>query len=412
MNRRSLIKLGAGSLLGLGLGCGRKAEPPAEPARRPEPPPPLRYCMVVFMRGGIDPVYTTDPRERHEVDPGIDVPYQRDAIVTDGNVRLGPHLAPLRASLPQLAILNGVRVATANHETGGAQTLRLRTGVLPAMPGILDIVGRKRDGQPLGCVSLLNYFEQEYSRRWFSDAHLRLTGIMSDENRRLMAASLRRQASGMAGTSGERALTAESMRDSAAFLEATTRIPRFEPRDWRSAGGVGIEEKLLQRALWLFEHDLTRTVYFKAYQRWDTHERNHEGQTSASGGFFPLLARFLAELGQRRNRFGLLAQQVLIVALSEVGRFPRLNSDRGKDHFPEVPVMFLGPGVVGGVHGATGKQLEGHAISLRTGRAPTDGTAGHHVRLDDVGATVLTAFGIDPATHGYDGRVLDFLGLA
>jgi hypothetical protein len=418
MNRRSLIKLGAGTLLGLGLSaaCGRKQERPGHepaPSPPPAPPPALRYCMVLFMRGGIDAMYTTDPREPAEVEAGVDVPFARDGIVTDGAVRLGPHLAPLRAHLPRMAILNGVRVHTANHETGAAQVLRLRTGVLPAMPGILDLVGRRRDGQPLGCVSLGILRDGEFSRRWFSDEQLRQLHVMPAEDRQVLAASLRRQADRLAKTTSEQRLTGESLRECAAFVEATLGIPRFQARAWPGPPTVQREATSLQQALWLLEHDLTRTVYVKAYQRWDSHERNHEGQTGASGPFFPLLAHFLGELGRRRNRFGSLADQTLIVALSEVGRFPRLNSDQGKDHFPEVPVLFIGPRVAGHArYGATGRNLEARPISLRTGHEPSDGTAGQHVLLDDVGATVLQAFGVNPGTHGYHGRILDFLGLA
>src|SRR5262249_9205403 len=130
------------------------------------------------------------------------------------------------------------------------------------------------------------------------------------------------------------------------------------------------------------------------------------------GEYFPLLARFLEEAKRRSTPFGSVFDNLLIVVTSELGRFPRLNDDQGKDHFPETPVLFLGRRInTGGGHGAafgaTGREMEAVPLRLSDGRPV--GKDGYRVQLDDVGATLLQLTGVNPRSYGYDGRILDFL---
>ena len=57
-------------------------------------------------------------------------------IIESGDVRFGPLMKDLTHWALRMAVVNGVRVKTANHETGFRQILRFRTGVSPAMPGL------------------------------------------------------------------------------------------------------------------------------------------------------------------------------------------------------------------------------------------------------------------------------------
>lgn len=411
LDRRDALRLGLASLISLPA-CRRRPRPKVAATRKAAP----RSCVVIFMRGGIDAVFTTDPKRVSEVEPGVDVPYPESSILAPegSGVRVGPHLAPILPSLSRMAILNGVRVHTANHETGAAQVIRMRTGVLPAMPSLLDVIGERRDGQPLACVSLGELNEHEHARRWFSEQQLRLLHDTPPDERLLLAQVMRKQAARLA-TKGKLALehqaTRENLEDAAKLLERTAALPRFEAVSWSGEQKTSPIPTSFQQALWLLENDLTKCVFMKAYLPWDTHERNTQGQETYSPSFFANLQRFFAELAARRNAHGLLADTTRVVLTSEVGRFPRLNGDQGKDHFPELPMMFYGPrlathGGRGAVFGRTGRQMESLAIDPKTGRP---GATAHPVRLDDVGATLLQSFGVAPEAHGYQGRVLDFL---
>jgi uncharacterized protein (DUF1501 family) len=379
-----------------------------------------RYCVILFLRGGMDAIFTTDPKERSEVDSSIDVPYPSSEILSAGNVRLGPHLKALEPFARKLAIVNGVHVGTANHETGAEQMLRLRTQVTPAMPGILDIVGAHREGQALGCLTLGNTYHHDHSGGWFgNEALLREIDRAGPEDLAMMARTYRREASNMLSHTkdAERAQAADNLTQCAALFERLVTTPKFmaaAPPGRDSAEVKGSDESVnrnLERCLWALENDLTRCAYVK-FADWDTHSFNARAQKSSSTHFFPLLANFLKALETRRNAYGSLAENTLVIVGSELGRFPRLNNDLGKDHFPQAPYLFFGPGIQtndgrGAAFGKTAKQMEALPVDLRTGSDVAVG--GHFMTLDDVGATVLHAMGVSPKTHGYQGNVLDFL---
>src|SRR5581483_5302373 len=115
---------------------------------------PPRYFVTIFLRGGIDAVYTTDPKTAKDVDARVDVPYTVDGIVDAGTLQLGPHFRPLAKYASEMCILRGVQVATANHESGAYQIMRMRTAVQPNMPSLHDIIGSHREDQPLASVTM------------------------------------------------------------------------------------------------------------------------------------------------------------------------------------------------------------------------------------------------------------------
>ena len=161
-SRRDLMRLGVSAGVMSGVMMGARHARAAATTRAP------RHVVVLFLRGGIDAVFTTDPRRRSEVAAGVDVPYEPSAIVESSGLRLGPHFAPLAPFAGDMAIVNGVQVRTANHQTGAQQTLRLRTRVTVDMPAILDIVALQRE-QPVGCVSFGHLTEHEHGPGFFTD---------------------------------------------------------------------------------------------------------------------------------------------------------------------------------------------------------------------------------------------------
>ena len=92
---------------------------------------------------------------------------------------------------------------------------------------------------------------------------------------------------------------------------------------------------------------------------------------------------------------------------SEIGRFPRLNAGRGKDHFPQAPYLFMGPWfATGRTFGGTDRQMVAQPISLATGAVERGGA---RLVLDDLGTTLLRLDGADPELSGHAGRHLRFL---
>jgi hypothetical protein len=94
---------------------------------------------------------------------------------------------------------------------------------------------------------------------------------------------------------------------------------------------------------------------------------------------------------------GSLAEELTIVVLSEMGRFPLLNQVGGKDHWTYTSAMLIGSGIQGGqAVGEYDADCRGGKIDLVTGQPDEQGISlvGAHL-----GATVLQLADIDPAEH-------------
>ncbi len=414
---------------------GRRPASRAAGPDRPLPPRP-RHLVLIAMRGGLDAVLSTSPKRPGEVDASVDVPYAPGDVFEVNGHRYGPHLRPLAPHLGSFAIVNNVHVGTVQHETGEPQLVRLRTRVGTAVPTAADVIGWYREGPPLGAIALGGRLWDASSAGMLDCTARR---ILSGEDRDLCDAllalppdELHRSAEALdhlaagahlAAGSGGAPETRRHAGDMAALLRRIAAVPPFREETWVpetepgermffNAPRIRFIARDLQRTLWLLEHELVACVNVGCRElEWDSHVHNLVWQTRMNAAYFPVLARFLEELHRRRNRHGTLAEQTMIVMGSELGRHPRLNDHGGKDHFPETSLFLAGPNVrtagrLGAVYGATGRRMEGLPISPATGMPDR---SGYVPTLDDVGATVMAAFGIDPLAHGYTGRHLPFL---
>ncbi len=397
---RAVRLAAAGACFG-GLPRALAAKPPVGP----------RYVVSLFLRGGIDAVYTTDPKTRADVDRDVDVPYPPSSIV-DGAIPLGPHFAPLSRFTKDMAIVRGLQVHVANHEGGAYQFLRMRTGVMPNMASLGEIIGQRRE-QALASVTLGDLSSFDYSANSLvaptgsgGRTALDMLDALDDESISVLAKSYRKHLRAMpeSGASERQLRTREHLAQLAEFLERSSTLPRFQSENWGLLRDTAAD---LQRALYLCEHDLARCVTVKIQLDWDSHFRNAAKQEQANGVFAPLLARFIDELHRRRNAQGSLASQTLLVVGSELGRFPVINGNLGKDHFPETQLLLMGPGIRPGAYGQTAKRMQGRRIDVTS--AAIDGPGGVHLELDDIGATILGLTGYTPSVYGYRGRRLGFL---
>ena len=89
-----------------------------------------------------------------------------------------------------------------------------------------------------------------------------------------------------------------------------------------------------------------------------------------------------------------MLDETLVVVMGEFGRTPKINSNGGRDHWPNVfSVALAGGGIRGG-------QVFGSSDAL--GEYPKD----NPVTPSDLAATIYTLLGIDPSheLHTSDGR--------
>ena len=158
----------------------------------------------------------------------------------------------------------------------------------------------------------------------------------------------------------------------------------FSPRDVARYG-----ESALGRHMLLARNLLEAGVTFVKVGSygWDTHGDNFNGHISLVPKFDQAFAAILEDLDQR----GML-DNVLVIAMSEFGRTPRINGHLGRDHWPEAwSLVMAGTGIRRGV--VVGKT---NAAGTFVDSEPYD--IGHLFH------TWFQALGIDPATTEYDNR--------
>lgn len=129
---------------------------------------------------------------------------------------------------------------------------------------------------------------------------------------------------------------------------------------------------------------------------WDTHNdifTLKERYPTDRNAHLPSLDRALSALIQDLTDRRML-DETLVVVMGEFGRTPKINSQGGRDHWPNVfSVMLAGGGVQGG-------QIVGSSDAL--GEFPKE----RPVTPSDLSATIYTLLGIDPSfeLHTSDGR--------
>ncbi len=406
ISRRSFAK---GVIAGAAAGTIPLSAVAAPAARRPS------MLIQILLLGGIDGVWTTDPKVRSVVQPDVDVPYGEKDILTvkssGGSISLGPLFRALEPYAPNMAVVNGVACSTVSHAVGTFQLLQMRRTFPQNGPDFCARLGERiRGDRPLAEVRIM-----QGGKAPGTGAVLAIT----DQNDNLLQRLREMAANQPVRGTLKRSLDAELQRHPEArmvfepALRLLERLPT-EPMPPSPPPAIPIPPGWLVRvrdAVYLLQHRLSSTVTIVSPPVFDTHVLNTDNQRkTVANVLVPSLLHLFGELHRVRTSDGkLLADEVGIVISSELGRFPVLNEFNGKDHFPEMPFLFLGPGIRPGQYGETDKRMSGTPISPQTGRA-SSGPRDFQPSIDDVGATILSWFGIDDAASmGFLGKRLDFL---
>ncbi|HEY4181359.1 MAG TPA: DUF1501 domain-containing protein [Kofleriaceae bacterium] len=422
--RRGFLKSSGAALVASGLfGARAVAAPPVRP----------RYFIQLFLRGGFDAILTTDPKLRGQIDANVDLPYDESAIIDLGSHRIGPDFARLRDEFPAMAVLNAVDHGTVSHAAGLDNILHLKRSY-PVRDelgtGIAGRLGNALASTPLDEVWMIaastarpqflpvrrSLVMQDYSpgsptlvdQLWTAgkeDAALAARALDAEYARCKLRP--RQDCTSLAAVRG----VLDRMVGTDLPAPGTLTIPLDDPTNAEFAKGAAAIWCTLTRDIsYLLQNEVTRTVFCAVpHAGFDTHQSNTPGQARCCLVFAEGFKLLMNTLRATKTKNGLsLAEQTGIVISSEVGRNPFMNSAQGKDHFPQHPVIFMGPGVRPGQYGSTDKTMAGLPISAETGKL---GTARRLIEpnLDDVGATILRWFDVDPVNAGYTGRPLDFL---
>jgi uncharacterized protein (DUF1501 family) len=217
----------------------------------------------------------------------------------------------------------------------------------------------------------------------------------SDEISAIEDAFVRQRIESMLGEAGRGA--EEELLESA--LSATERLEALvaspEARRLGSALTLSEQGQLMVEA---FSAGLAHAgiLSFQGDFGWDTHGANHLQSDNFEDLFSGLGETVLALSQTDGPAGGTLLEETMVVVVSEMGRYPKLNAREGKEHWTFTSAMLIGAGVAGGqALGAYDHQFEGSPFDLETGVMGDSGVVPTPANLS---ATVLENCGIDASS--------------
>jgi uncharacterized protein (DUF1501 family) len=164
----------------------------------------------------------------------------------------------------------------------------------------------------------------------------------ADERAALQAAANARYAKGRRKEMGEATSYVYDVARTLMKRQDLFDTARFDPKDVERYGTHEIGRHMLQ-ARKMLEAGVT-FVKVNSYG-WDTHGDNFNGHLSLMPKFDQAFAAIVSDLDDR----GML-ENVLVIAMSEFGRTPRINGHIGRDHWPEAwSIAMAGCGLKRGV---------------------------------------------------------------
>jgi uncharacterized protein (DUF1501 family) len=371
-----------------------------------------RSCILLWMSGGPATIDLWDLK------PGTATggPYKEIATRAPG-LKIGEHLPKLAAAGDRLAVVRSVSTKEGDH---GRATYFVRTGNLPV--GGIDFptfgavaakeLGNGANGLP-PFVSIApqrvlaptafgpGFLGPQYAPLLVADGQVTaapanapaadgqlkvqdlghyggVTQSKADERLALLRdleSDFLRQRPGLTADS-HRAAYAAAVRlmtpETAKAFDLSAEKPELRDRYGRNLFGQGclLARRLVERGVPFVEITL---------DGWDTHANNFDAVKNLCGVLDPAWSTLMADLKDH----GLL-DSTLIVWMGEFGRTPKINPQKGRDHFPDAwSAVFAGGGIAGG---------------RAVGRTNKDGTKVEErpVGVPDLLATVCNALGIDP----------------
>ncbi len=405
--RRHFLASGA-----VGLGCASSGWFNRLAAAGEKTPGRSKSCILLWMYGGPSTIDLWDLKPGHE-NGGPYKPIKTDAP----GLMFGEHLPELAKWGSKMAVLRGMSTKEGDHSRA---TYQMRTGNLPLggikFPGIGGVVSKEL-GDPKNelpnCVSIApqRFFNGDADGAGFlgpqyaplivadnvtqmpgqvamnvdtslkvqnlarpsevskehSDARLEMLKQMQED----FAAGRPSPVSSSHQSAYDRA-TRLMQSDAGKVFDLTQEKDKDRDRYGRNLFGQGclLARRLVEKGVPFVEVNLGN---------WDTHNDNFGAVKNLCGTLDAGWSALMADLKER----GLL-DSTLIVWMGEFGRTPKINPQKGRDHFPNAWATVLAGGGIKG----------GQAV----GKTSADGTTVEDrvTTTVDLLATACLALGIDP----------------
>ncbi|MEE2751022.1 MAG: DUF1501 domain-containing protein [Myxococcota bacterium] len=177
-------------------------------------------------------------------------------------------------------------------------------------------------------------------------------------------------------------------------------LPDLDLGSVDTSGYVPVSQRV-SPAITCFRQGITRCATVKHEGLWGTGWDTHAAIQLQGDHYETLFADLLLIQDMLENTPGeveaSLADEVVMVVFSEMGRTPKVNAQGGKDHWTDTSAMILGPGVSGGrVIGAYDDVLLGQKVDLASGELSESGT---RLTSAHLGATILALGDVDPGDY-------------
>ena len=378
---------------------------------------PKRACILLWMNGGPSQMDTFDLKPGH-ANGGT---FKEIATAVPG-IKISEHLPKIAAQMKHLALLRGMSTKEGDH---GRATYLMRTGYVPLggieFPTFGSLVSKelgneKSDLPNFVSIAPVRFLSQaayssgflgpQYAPLMVGDSTNFFGNIGGDYEQYLKVADLD-PVKGVTREQSEKrvamlkevedkfvadhpGLTTGSHRaayDKAVRLMKAEAAKAFELKDepaalrdkyGRNLFGQGclLARRLVERGVPFVEVTLSATPGSPA--GWDTHQGNFDAVKSLSGTLDPAFATLIDDLKQK----GLLDTTTL-VWMGEFGRTPRINPQRGRDHFSAAWTTVIGGGGIKGGQVVGRTSADGMTVEDRVTTA------------QDLLATVCKAIGVD-----------------
>ncbi len=417
LSRRDWLRLSAAGVVSYSMSgwLGALADEGAKDPKR------QRACILLWMNGGPSQLDTFDLKPGH--DNGG--PYKEIETAVPG-IKISEHLPKLAGHMKDMVIVRSMNTKEAEHDRA---TYWMRTGYAPgsniSYPAFGSVVAKElenKDGELPNYVSIAPYrfispssygpgfLGPQYAPLMLGDnaVFFQPNGRNNyDQLLKVQDLDLPRGVSREESEARVKMLTelereflaerpAAAVQSHIAAYERAVRMMRSaaakafnlsdEPEELRDAYGRNLfgqgcmlARRLVERGVPFVEVTLSSAPGVENGIGWDTHQNNFDNVKRLSEVLDPAWATLIEDLKKR----GLL-DFTLIVWMGEFGRTPKINPQKGRDHWSvSWSTVLAGGGIKGGqVIGKT--SADGSKVEERP------------VAVADLLATVCLALGLDP----------------
>ncbi len=345
------------------------------------------------------------------------------------NLRFGPGIGNLLDVHDRLTVFNGIAMNTVSHEdgvvysttgrhkTGGSVpassidvVLTSELGASQLMPDVAINFNSHYIGDNLGPyaiplrVSSVEEITKSFSRSdvFFTPADRnRITALLTDEAKGLAKTSTHPEVY-RSLASQHAALPTLLGGDLATAFNATRLQAAYPQFNYKSVvqGNVAVGAAFAVEAI---KRNLVRCVAFNLGGL-DTHGANYRQHAHTLQELFGAVAIMLQLLDTTPHptlHSTKLSERTHILVLSDFCRTPQLNTNGGRDHYPNNSALVISPRFKGGI--SFGKTDVEQLLPMDAGQF-SDGRRA--ITPADVLATFLGAFEIDPRRYMRDGEVI------